>query len=299
MMTDRESDFSESNESRRTKVETRRSPAFQARRHGADESASSESESDYYHSDDGHYADFATDHSDEDGSQGEDDSRERFDPTVGDQIDKLTGGMRDYVYKHFTRHIKDEVIKEKIPKETPIPSNAVFTTPLMDDFVEELIDDKKAIMYTKIHDGSLKFVQKRIGHVMGPLSKIWKTVQKGVDGDESTSMGIDELLQLIEKTILLLGQANVACLYERRLNVLSNFFGDAKIARKSIFTNETLFIEGTQGKLLGEDYYKVLERHSKSRKRAREISDSLGKGKAPKRRKTGDERRSYGRNYRK
>ena len=286
-MSDSESAASMSeSESRRTKFETRRSNHEAQRRHDADESADDyESNSDgnngIYISDDDHYAEFESDNSgSEDGEISDQSSSRpsgRYDPTEEDKPQKLGGGMRDYVYKHFTRHIKDDVIKDKILKENPVPQNSIFTAPQLDEFVEELVSDKKAIMYTKIHDGSIKFIQKRIGQVMGPLTKIWKVVDEGVNGnaDAQPSMGIDELLKLIEMTILLLGQANVACLYERRLNVLAKIFGDAKKARKSIFANEAAFTNTIQSKLLGDDYYKVLEKHSKSKKRAREISESI------------------------
>ncbi|KAK3106550.1 hypothetical protein FSP39_022449 [Pinctada imbricata] len=147
-------------------------------------------------------------------------------------------------------------------------------------------------MFTKIHDGSIKFIQKRIGQVMGPLTKIWKTVEDGVARKtEESPMGLDELLKLLEKTVTLVGQANVACLYERRLNVLSKVFGDVKKARKSISANEKSFADGTQGKLLGEEYYKVLDKYSKTKKRAREISDSLGPSTSRKRARYTDQQR--------
>ena len=45
--------------------------------------------------------------------------------------------------------------------------------------------------------------------------------------------------------------SNVARLYERKLNELSEVFGDAKKARKSISTNEKSFADWTEGKLIG------------------------------------------------
>ncbi|KAK3093593.1 hypothetical protein FSP39_017854 [Pinctada imbricata] len=219
---------------------------------------------DVYGSDEDPYANF--DAEDSNASFDSEPARTRYDPCECDNPEKLSGDMRDYVYKHFTHHLKDDVIKDKILKDNPVPNNSIFSAPQLDEFVEELIEDKKAMMFTKIHDGSIKFIQKRIGQVMGPLTKIWKTVEDGVAGKtEESPMGLDELLKLLEKTVMLVGQANVACLYERRLNVLSKVFGDVKKARKSISTNEKSFADGTQGKLLGEEYYKVLDKYSKTK----------------------------------
>ena len=188
------------------------------------------------------------------------------------------GSMRDYVYKNFHLHEKDDIIKEKVLKDTPIPANAVFVPPDLDDFVEILVTDKRKRMYTKIQDGSLKYVQKKLAQIMGPLGKIWNVVDGYANGkiQPNASMDIDELLELIEKTVLLVGQTNVACLYERRLNVLSKVFGDAKKAKKSLHQHERTIAQAQNGKLLGQEYYKVLETHSKVTKRARDISDTIG-----------------------
>ncbi|KAK3085706.1 hypothetical protein FSP39_007593 [Pinctada imbricata] len=282
------------NESRRTPTETRRSQNL-ARRHSDESDIKSDHMADndildVYGSDEDPYANF--DAEDSNASFDSEPARTRYDPCEGDNPEKLSGDMRDYVYKHFTHHLKDDVIKDKILKDNPVPNNSIFSAPQLDEFVEELIEDKKAMMFTKIHDGSIKFIQKRIGQVMGPLTKIWKTVEDGVAGKtEESPMGLDELLKLLEKTVMLVGQANVACLYERRLNVLSKVFGDVKKARKSISTNEKSFADGTQGKLLGEEYDKVLDKYSKTKKRAREISDSLGPSTSRKRARYTDQQR--------
>lgn len=58
--------------------------------------------------------------------------------------------------------------------------------------------------FLKVNDSELKFVQKRLGQCMGPLSKIWEEVD---DLDKrKSSMNVEELKELIRITILILGK---------------------------------------------------------------------------------------------
>lgn len=82
-----------------------------------------------------------------------------------------------------------------------------------------------------MNDSALKFVQKRLSQCMGPLWKIWEEVDD-LDKNKS-SMNVEELKELIEKTILMIGQTNVACLFERRLNYLAKIMHSAKLARQA------------------------------------------------------------------
>ena len=123
-----------------------------------------------------------------------------------------------------------------------------------------------------MNDNALKFVQKRLGQCMGPLSKIWEEVDD-LDKDQS-NMKIDELKELVEKTILMIGQTNVACLFERRLNFLAKLMHSAKNARQTLKENEKC-LDGEE-KLFGTEFYTILDRKVKNRKRAREISKDKG-----------------------
>lgn len=86
---------------------------------------------------------------------------------------------------------------------------------------------------------------------MGPLSKIWEEVD---DLTRSQSkMNINDLKTLIEKTILLIGQTNFACLFERRLNFLAKVMSSAKNARETLKEDEKC--QDGDGKLFGLEFY--------------------------------------------
>ena len=56
---------------------------------------------------------------------------------------------------------------------------------------------------------------------------------------ESSTMNIEQVAELIEKTVVLLGQVNTTCLYERRVNWLAKIFksdGTAKLTPRTLIT---------------------------------------------------------------
>lgn len=87
--------------------------------------------------------------------------------------------------------------------------------------------DHKSMKFLKIHDSSLKFVQKRVAQCMGPVSRIWEELDKAHEGHTST-MDIEDVVKLLENTILMIGQVNVACLYERRIDFLAKILKSTK-----------------------------------------------------------------------
>ena len=107
----------------------------------------------------------------------------------------------------------------------------------MDEHITDVIGDQKAFNFLKMNDGACRFVQKRLGKCIGPLSKIWEEVDD-IENKTESKLNIDELRQFIEKTILIIGQVNVAFLFERRLNYFTEIMLCAKDAKQSLKENE-------------------------------------------------------------
>lgn len=57
-----------------------------------------------------------------------------------------------------------------------------------------------------MNDSELKCVQKRLSQNMGPLSKIWEEVSDLNLNKTKCSINVEELKELIEKTILMIGR---------------------------------------------------------------------------------------------
>ena len=143
----------------------------------------------------------------------------------------LTKARRNekYAKKYFRSHLTEDKIQTAILDDAPVPKNSFLEPPQVDEYIGDIISDQKSLKFLRMNDNALKFVQKRLGQCMGPLSKIWEEVDD-LEKDQS-NMKIDELKELVEKTILMIGQTNVACLFERRLNFLAKLMHSAKKMR--------------------------------------------------------------------
>ncbi|XP_061187959.1 uncharacterized protein LOC133195987 [Saccostrea echinata] len=198
----------------------------------------------------------------------------RFDPLSDETEYMLDKSKAKYAKKYFKLHLSEEKIRSRILEDAPIPGNHFVNPPDVDDYLEDLVADHKSMKFLKMHDSSLKFVQKRVSQCMGPLSMIWDEMDKAHEGSKS-SMEIEEVVNLLEKTILMIGQVNVACLYERRLNFLAKILKSTKKAKSMLRENETKLQDDSV--LFGNDFYTTLYRKSKDRKRAREMSRDIAR----------------------
>ncbi|XP_034301275.2 uncharacterized protein [Magallana gigas] len=199
---------------------------------------------------------------------------ERFDPTEGENSFSLDGSMAAYCQKYFYQHLTEDSIKRNILDAAPVPANAFCTPPKVDDFEEDFIAFN-AMKFLKMQDKSLTFIQKKIAQIMGPLAKIWQAVDGARKGQEENSeFTVLDMLKLVEQTVVLVGQANATCLYERRVNFLAKIMKGVKKAKEHLKTNEH-DLSREKDVLYGETVFKALDRKSKSRKRAREISKEM------------------------
>ncbi|CAC5412590.1 unnamed protein product [Mytilus coruscus] len=118
---------------------------------------------------------------------------------------------------------------------------------------------------------SLKFIQKKLALIMGPLFKMWREMDGANQGKETSEMFITEVLNLIERTVLLVEQVNVACLYERRINFMAKILKGMKQDKQTLSHNQSMLTESGEA-LFGDNFYNVLDKKSKIRKRAKEMA---------------------------
>lgn len=91
----------------------------------------------------------------------------------------------------------EEKIRSCILEDAPIPGNEFLNPPEIDDYIEDLVADHKSMKFLKMHDSSLKFVQKRVAQCMGPVSRIWEELDKAHEGHTST-MDIEDVVKLLD-----------------------------------------------------------------------------------------------------
>lgn len=200
----------------------------------------------------------------------------RYDPLVNNKQFALDKSKEKYAQNFFNTHIAEDVIKSEILKLSPIPVNTFLCPPECDEFIEDMIYDETAMRVLKLQDHSLVQIQKKLSQIMGPLSKLCMEVDSNDFSQTKPSIDMFDLKELIEKTILLIGQTNATCLYERRLNFLAKIMSSVKKAKVALKENESEFRSSGSGnrKLFGT-FYNVMDRKAKSRKRARELSRNI------------------------
>ena len=84
--------------------------------------------------------------------------------------------MAKYVKKHFEKYVSDKELKDSITLNSPVSTN-LPKVKNMDDYFVELLEDqrkKKEIVL----DDTFKKLQSKILTIMGPLSKVWYTVEE-------------------------------------------------------------------------------------------------------------------------
>jgi len=198
----------------------------------------------------------------------------RFDP-LGSESDKtwrLSEGQETFVGKYFTEYVGAGAIKRSILEDAPCPEHEALKPRKLDTDIVELLP-VPARKPTAIVDNSFRCVQTRLTETMGPLGKVWSTLEKAVrKGGELCDA--KQLLKQVEQTVLMIGQTNVLLNYNRRLNVMSRFLRDPKRASEIIRQNEGV-LNRSQAHLFGSSFYRALHKRAKGNKLAKEIKQEL------------------------
>ena len=179
---------------------------------------------------------------------------------------ELSKELVQYVNKKFVKFIPDKVIQENILDTFPIPSNLPVKAPRINDYVGEIFSSSGK-SYRKSYDSNFAQIQSRMGSILGPLSKLWSepdTVEKSGNDED---LDLFAMLDLVEKTITLVGQAFVVSTYHRRMNILYNLTKDVKKAKRLIHCNEdNLERSWADNKLFCKKFYKALLKAATIRK---------------------------------
>lgn len=122
-------------------------------------------------------------------------------------------------------------------------------------------------------------IQNKIRDVMGPLSQVWGKIETFRKSEFENPMDIDEVADLLQKSVILLGQASNSVSYQRRMEVLK-CFTDQKSAKAMIVKQaETLSKEPTD--LFGKEFKTVLRRSDVDSKKALEYFKNESPKKQP------------------
>ena len=110
---------------------------------------------------------------------------------------------------------------------------------------------------------------------MGPLSKLWVMVEQvnSASGSSST-VEMDTVLELLAKTVLLIGQCNNTITYERRKNVLLGVTGTSSSKVASMLKEKTAFLQKHDQALIGDNFR---DHPTESLKAKKQSIEAIGK----------------------
>ena len=94
----------------------------------------------------------------------------------------LPDNLAKYANEQFSLYTPEKVLQESIMNKNPIPRN-VHPPKKMDDFMRELLLEKRN-HFEITSDTNLVKLQQRLLDVMGPLSKIWATVESAKNSQD-------------------------------------------------------------------------------------------------------------------
>ena len=144
----------------------------------------------------------------------------------------LPDNLAKYANEQFSLYTPEKVLQESIMNKNPIQRN-VHPPKNMDDFMRDLLLEKKN-HFEITSDTNLVKLQQRLLDVMGPLSKIWATVESAKNSqDEQVEVSLGDMLRYLDQTAVLLGQAYNNTSYTRRFNVLKKITGDPRKTKKN------------------------------------------------------------------
>ena len=138
----------------------------------------------------------------------------------------LPENLAKYTNDHFNKFIPEQDLEEIILVENPVPLN-LHPLRKADEFKRDLIFEKRAGSLEVARDSNLAKLQQKLLDVMGPLSKVWTTVEKASNSlFEQVEVSLSEILTKLDQTVMLLGQAFNNISYTRHFNCpTKNYWG--------------------------------------------------------------------------
>ena len=123
--------------------------------------------------------------------------------------------VHDYLERHFRRTLSKKERKAMI-KADPKPDCEAAVTPEVDEFLQTFWKGK----VNNSQDGDLKQIQTALLNTTGPLCGLWSQLLEQGLGKESDLIQAPVVLDMIQRTLVLLGNANSLISERRRAHIL-------------------------------------------------------------------------------
>ena len=133
--------------------------------------------------------------------------------------------MADYANHQFESFISEKNAEENILILQHVPEKYRGVKKL-DDFVKFIMKQSAQVLN---QDATMEKFQLKILDVLWSLSRLWKGLEDIKNAPDFTvSVLVEDHINLVEQTLLLLGQASNSILYSQRLQILKTLIKDQK-----------------------------------------------------------------------
>ena len=125
--------------------------------------------------------------------------------------------MTKYLDKHLKRCLEKEE-REAIFKAHPRPDSKVCAVPMPDKYITDFLGNK----FPKDQDAQDKKVQASVLAIIRPLTSAWQSLlNAGADMDPELNVPATDVLDMIQRTICLIGNSSELISQKRRASILS------------------------------------------------------------------------------
>ena len=106
---------------------------------------------------------------------------------------------------------------------------------------------------------------------MGLLSKVWHAHESAtIAPDDEADLTTEDLLNLVQQTVLLVGQTNNTMSYYRRLSPLTGAMKSSS-QTKSMIKDKSTLLENSGKELFGKDFHDQITDTVKAQKQSKEL----------------------------
>ena len=151
--------------------------------------------------------------------------------------------MADYANHQFESFISEKNAEENILILQHVAEN-VRGVKKLDDFVKFIMKQSAQALN---QNATMEKFQLKVLDVLWSLSRLWKGLEDIKNAPDFTvSVLVEDHINLVEQTLLLLGQASNSILYSQRLQILKTLIKDQKA--KSILKEKSRFTPNNRSK---------------------------------------------------
>lgn len=199
---------------------------------------------------------------------------ESFDPTLEredkDEFKmKVPRTVEKYIDKHFRRSLSKEE-RTAMLKRHPKPDIEAAIPPKLDSFIADFAGKK----LDKARDSQLTKIQGAMLYVASPLTNLWaELIEQGLTNDPEAAIHVSDVLEIIQRALVLLGNANSLISETRREIALESVHPSLKKYGKGEFTKAKADLFGQEFK---DTLVKKVEADSALSKAVNIVSKSSG-----------------------